>query len=224
MASVFSALQEKSYFTRKWGTDANVVEPYITGYHFAKFILPGAVTSVLPIQSASDVLSTTVLSATIPTGTLNSTEINGLGNIRWTAPTNMDVDSNVTFRFLETMGTPIRSIFHEYIKLIRDYRHGLSNLVAENYNKKNYGSTIYYWTTDPSGATVQYAACYAGAYPTKDPMDSFGHDLTANDKLEIDVDFKFDYAWQEDWVYTRCSGYNSQRNTSVVDVFAPTTV
>lgn len=203
-------------FTRRWGTTQSSVDPYITGYHFTHWAympqnLPNAVTHVsgdvsgMGLADIRNILSSACLSVTIPGGTLNKSEFNGLGNIRWSVPSNVDWDNNCSMRFLEASGTPIHSIIHGWVRMIRDYRFGVSLLAQSNeYTKANYAATVYYWTTEPNGTQVEFHCCMTGLFPSRDPSDQFGHDITAYDKLEIDVDFNVDYLWHENWTRQHC--------------------
>lgn len=221
MKNTFTALADGgNTFTRRWGTKNTVVDPYITGYHFTKWAyLPAKISESVGSTGVGDVsgigagqikriLESACLSVTIPGSVLNKTEFNGLGNIRWSAPTNVDVDNNTTMRFLETSGLPISSIAHGWIRMIRDYKTGASLLVSnDDYTKSNYAGTVYYWTTEPNGRVVEFSSCMTGVFPLRDPSDQFGHDITAYDKLEIDIDFNVDYMWREGWTKTQCQNY-----------------
>lgn len=202
-------------FTRKWGTLRSAVDPYITGYHFIKWTtlppdLPKTVKEIddgTGITRFADLLSSLCLQVTLPTGTVNRAEINGLGNLRSSVPSYVDWDTTVSMRFLELSGLPIYKIISGWVRLMRDYRIGVSKLTNNMYGKSRYAGTAYYWTTSPDGKTIEFACCLAGLFPLKDPIDSFGHDLTGIDKLEIDVDFNVDYIYRDSWVYQKVAAY-----------------
>lgn len=215
----FAALKNGSNnFTRKFGTVASAVEPYTTGFHFINFnYLPANLYKRVNSHSLNSVvdgnidikniLAGSIQSTTIPTKTLNKTEHIGLGGVRWGNPTNLDVDSTISMRFLEWSGTPIRKIFHGWVRTIRDLRTGVSNLEGNQYSKADYAGSCYYWTTKPDGVTIEYSALFTGIFPLKDPSELFGHDLGANDKLEIDIDFHVDWVWEEPWVEEVCADH-----------------
>lgn len=213
MSNSFSAVS-KNTFSRKWaGSDASAVDPYISGYfftHFAKvpdlgsFVKTGS-TSALNDRLVKDVLKGACLAVTIPGGTVNRAEFTGLGGVRWAVPTNVEFDNTVTFRFLEFATLPVFDILHAWVRMMRDYQYGTSDMPT--YTKSAYAGTAYYWTTQPDGKTIEYYACLSGLFPLKDPTDQYGGDLTAYDKLEIDVDFNCDYIWHEPWVKTNIGGY-----------------
>ena len=101
-------------------------------------------------------------------------------------------------------GLPISSIMHAWVKMIRDYRTGVSNLEGDdNYTKPNYACVMYYWTTKPDGKTLEYYACYDGCFPSKDPQDLLTSDIETVGRLDVEIEFNVDYAWHEPWVKTK---------------------
>lgn len=203
------------------GTGADIVaDPYISGYHFVSWTkLPTRLSEFISsgdgektsqqISSNAQIrtfLNGATLAVTPPGGTINKTEFTGLGNTKWAVPTSIDYGTSLTLKFLEFTHTPVLSIFHGWARLIRNYKTGLSEL-SENddaYTKSEYTGTMLYWTTKPDGKTVEYSAAYSGLFPLKDPQDLFSGDLTAIDKLEIDIEFNVDWIWHEQWVNAEC--------------------
>lgn len=208
-------------FSRKFGANSEglVVDPYITGYMFIKFakipdIVPQLMSSLYSSQMSEtqikNLLAASCTNFTIPGSTMNKTEIIGLGGIRHSYPTNGTYDNTVTMRFFEHSNLPIQKVFHSWFRAIRDYRTGASLMSGggkTTYTKANYAGACYYWTTRPNGIDVEYYACVTGLFPMKDPADMFGHDIGANDKLDIDMEFSCDYVWHEDWVYRKCQSF-----------------
>lgn len=231
MGNPFAVVSDQRQgFTRNYGgTGTNVTaDPYISGYHFIKFI-PGAWAShageamtgenlegIASLQDPGKLctfLAGACLAVTPPGGTLNKAEFVGLGGTKWSVPTNIDYGNTLTVKFLEFSWLPVLSIFHGWVKSIRDYRTGVTSIPASgsDYTKSEYAASMYYWTTKPDGKTVEYSAMYSGMFPTKDPQDLFTGDLTAVDKLEIDVEFNVDWIWHEDWVYSNCQDAANER-------------
>lgn len=233
---------------RNWGgTSENVAcEPYISGYSFIKWILPQCVNEYVTannkfFQNKNDqtylynygknscVLNSACTSVTPPGGTLNTIEYQGLGGTKWGVPGSIDYGSTISLKYIEFSGLPILRLHRAWVNMIRDNKIGLTALKGGSqgstvvngavYNKANYSATLLYWTTKPDGCTVEYYAAYSGVYPTKDPLDAFTGDITAIDKLEIDIDYHLDRIWHEDWVYEIAtkeasrSPYGSQGNT-----------
>jgi hypothetical protein len=150
-------------------------------------------------------LESSCLSVTPPGGTLNKTEFTGIGGIKWSVPTNVDYTNTVTVKFLEFTHLPIANIMHAWVRMIRDYKTGTTHLNDNDsaYTKSAYAGSMLYWTTKPDGVTVEYSAAYTGMFPGKDPQDLFTSDVTAIDKLEIDMEFNVDWIWHEAWVHTK---------------------
>jgi len=209
----------KNRFSRRWGgSTTDAVDPYVSGYFFCHFAqLPsklkesvdkGSIISGLADSTEiAQTLRSSALSVTIPGATMNKAEFVGLGGTKWSVPTNVEWDNTVTVKFLEFSTLPILSIIHGWVRMIRDYRSGVTQLTGSDYTKSNYSGNMYYWTTKPDGKTVEYASLLTGMFPMKDPTDQYGGDLTTVDKLELDIDFNVDYIWHEPWVYDRCQTF-----------------
>ncbi len=157
------------------------------------------------------VLAATCLSVTPPGGTLNKVEFTGLGGVKWAVPGNIDYGNTVSVKFLEMNRTPILDIMHGWVKMIRDYRTGVSNLddgvAGKGYSKPTYGGMMYYWTTAPDCKTIEYSACYDGMFPSKDPQDLYTSDVETVGKLDVEIEFNVDYVWHEDWVVNKCQSF-----------------
>lgn len=224
MKSSFAALKQNNLTRRFGGTITGVADPYISGYFFVFFdklptglasytqLLNGKLASTQEIQT---VLSATCLSCTPPGGTLNKVDFTGLGGVKWAVPGNIDYGNSVSLKFLEMSKTPIGDIMHSWVKMIRDYRTGVTGspdkeqtLIdreeGDGYSNKTYSSLLYYFTTAPDAKTIEYFACYDGVWPTKDPQDLYTSDVETAGKLEIEIEFNVDYAWHEQWVYNKC--------------------
>lgn len=203
-------------FTRKWGTEyGNVVNPLISGHFGVKFdITSDAFRLVADLarrtnknlnglteNSIPPLLESITRSVTIPGKTLNSTEITGIGGIKFVVPTTIEIDNNITVKFLELENNPVTTIFSTWCRLIKDSKTGASNLRGDWYSKEKYSTNLLYYTTKPDLVSIQYAAFYAGVWPKKDPADMHSFDLEAADRVEIDMDFAYDYVFEDRWVY-----------------------
>ena len=211
----------QNILTRKFGgTTVGVADPYVTGYHFIWFDkLPAAlaayvrdgISGLSSIGEMQSVLAASCLSVTPPGGTLNKIEYTGLGGVKWAVPGNIDYGNTVSVKFLEFNRTPLLDIMHYWVKLIRDYRTGITELEdgeqGEGYTKKTYAGLMYYWTTAPDAKTVEYYACYDGVFPAKDPQDLFTSDVETVGRLDLEMEFNVDYAWHEPWVYNKCKTF-----------------
>jgi len=221
----FSVTRDNVFSRKFGGTSIGVADPYVTGYHFIWFDqLPAKlVTSLVNYKGISGistnaeiqrVLAASCLSVTPPGGTLNKVEYTGLGGIKWAVPGNIDYGNTVSVKFFEFNKTPILDVMHGWVKMIRDYRTGASDLddselvgQSDGYSKSQYAGLMYYWTTAPDGLTVEYYACYDGVFPSKDPQDLFTSDVETVGRLDVEIEFNVDYAWHEDWVHTKCQGF-----------------
>lgn len=203
-------------FTRKWGTEAGgFVDPLLTGSFGIYFDVASPVWSHLSTVSAVYgkqqtslfpdtgrlLLESASRGVTIPGKTLNTTEIPGIGGIKFVIPTTIEVDNSVTIKFLEFEGTPVTSIFNLWVRLIKDSKNGLSTLRGTSLSKEEYSTNLLYYTTKGDGVSVQYAALYSGLWPKKDPAELHGHDIESVDRVEIDIDFAFDYVFEDSNVY-----------------------
>ncbi len=220
----------QNILTRKFGgTSAGVADPYVSGYHFVWFeklpaTLPNYVATGGPNSSGGEtssglnsngaiqnILAASCLSVTPPGGTLNKVEFTGLGGVKWAVPGNIDYGNSVSVKFLEFNRTPLLDIMHGWVKMIRDYRTGITDLEdgddGAGYSKSTYASIMYYWTTAPDAKTVEYYAAYDGVFPTKDPQDLYTSDVETVGRLDLDIEFNVDYTWHEPWVKTKCQGF-----------------
>ena len=220
----FAELAANQYTRKFGGTLKGVADPYVTGYHFIYFDnIPTGITSytqsmnsgLSDVSEIKSVLAAACLSVTPPGGTLNTVEFTGLGGIKWSVPGNIDYGTAVSVKFLEFSKTPIADIMHGWVKMIRDYRTGVTGLsdsggelksgpTGDGYTKKTYAANLWYWTTAPDGRTVEYAALYDGVFPKKDPQDLFTSDVETVGRLDIEIEFNVDYAWREPWVFDQC--------------------
>lgn len=195
------------------GATVGVAEPYISGYHFIWFDkLPSALTNYTSrgisgldnIDDIKKILAASCLSVTPPGGTLAKVEFTGLGGIKWAVPGNIDYGNAVSVKFLEFSKTPILDIMHSWVKMIRDYRTGVTELEDTDegigYSNRTYAATMFYWTTAPDAMSIEYYAAYDGVFPTKDPQDLFSSDIETIGKLDIEIEFNCDYPWHEPWV------------------------
>ena len=216
----FSELGQ-NILTRKFGgTTVGVADPYTTGYHFIWFeripvgilnYITDGISGISSTPEIQNILAASCLSVTPPGGTLNKTEYTGLGGVKWAVPSNVDYGNTVSIKFLEFNKTPILDIMHSWVKMIRDYRTGVTDLEdkedGSGYTKATYAGLMYYWTTAPDAKTVEYYACYDGMFPAKDPQDLYTSDVETVGRLDVEIEFNIDYAWHEPWVRSKCQSF-----------------
>jgi len=222
MKTSFAALRE-NLFSRKFGGLTGTADPYTSGYGFTWFdrlpralgdyvsLLDSNITSLSEVQL---ILSASCLSVTPVGGTLAKVELPGLGGLKWAVPGNIDYGNEISIKFLEFNKVPILNIFHAWIKMIRDYRTGATDLIdgdqGDGYSMKTFGCLIYYWTTAPDGVSVEYFVCYDGCFPLKDPQDLYSFDIESIARLDVEIPFHVDYAYREPWVLNYIKGIQEQ--------------
>ena len=232
MKSSFAAVKE-NILTRRFGGIKASAEPYVSGYHFIWFAeLPAKLadytrnmnSNLQSLDEIKNVLAATCLSVTPPGGTLGKVEFTGLGGIKWAVPSNIDYGNTVSVKFLEMSKTPILDIMHGWVKLIRDYRTGITELESGDqgagYTKKTYAGLMYYWTTAPDAKSIEYFAAFDGVFPSKDPQDLFTSDVETVGRLDIEIEFNVDYSWHEPWVFSKCKDFLGALGTAKAAVEA----
>jgi len=172
--------------TRKFGgTTVGVADPYVSGYHFVWF-------------------------DKIPPGLAGYIASNGISGISSTGEV-QNILAASCLSVLEFNKTPLLDIMHNWVKLIRDYRTGATDLEdgdqGEGYTKKTYAGLMYYWTTAPDAKTVEFYAAYDGVFPAKDPQDLFTSDVETVGRLDLEIEFNVDYTWHEPWVLDKCQKF-----------------
>ena len=86
----------------------------------------------------------------------------------------------------------------------------------KNYSKTGYAANFIYVATTPNAKTVEFAAYLTGLFPTKDPFDIYGGDITAIDKLDYEQEFSVDYIWVNDeWVKKKAETLISSLSSSI---------
>lgn len=208
--------------TRKFGgTTTGVAEPYLSGYFFIWFErlplkLPDytreGAAQVTDNGQIQNILAASCTGVTPPGGTLAKVEFTGLGGVKWAVPGNIDYGNEVTLKFIEFDKTPILDILHGWVKMIRDYRTGVTDTLqsgdtGSGYTKGVYSAIMYYWTTSPDAKSVEYYACYDGMFPSRDPQELYTGAIESVERLDVEVGFNVDYVWHEPWVKTRCESY-----------------
>ena len=226
MKNAFSNLANNQLSRKFGGNKTTVADPYVTGYHFIYWEkLPGGIgintanmSSGVSQSDIGTILQAACLSVTPPGGTLSQIEFAGLGGIKWSVPGNVDYGTTISIKYLEMNRTPILDIHHGWVKMIRDYRTGVSQIPenddGSDYSKNSYSGLLYYWTTDPSCSVIENFACFDGVFPLKDPQDLFSSDIESIGKLEIDIDYSYDYMWREEWVKAKCQTFNDALSAS----------
>lgn len=222
-ANVFSNIATRRF----GGTTFGWADPYVSGYHFIWFEnLPKQLPSYVLNEDLTDVtkvqnlLAASCMRVTPPGGTLNRIEFNALGGTKWGVPGNIDYGNQVTIQFLEFSDVPILEILNGWFTLMRDAVTGIADIddSLPSYTKSAYSATLLYFTSTPDLKGIEYYAYYDGVFPLKDPQDLFTGDITASDKLEIELDFNVDYVWHASWVYDKAEARLAAFRDSAIGV------
>lgn len=226
-SNVFSAAIRNNFSRNFGGTNVGVADPYLTGYffvHFRSTQVFGQIANIIKEDGVINIsegeipliLQACCTGVTPPGGTLASVDFPGLGGTKWGVPGNIDYGNTISLKFIELQGLPIYHVIHNWFKLIRDYRFGATTLEEGDqrtgYSKSKYACDLYYWTTAPDAQTVEFAVCYDGLYPTKDPQDLYSSDLETVGRLDVEIEFHLDYPWTESWVYDKCRNLATEVN------------
>jgi hypothetical protein len=201
----YSSLKNNLFSRRFGGTTKGTADPHITGYFYIQLEnLPPKLadgTGGLSTNDISLLIQSNTNSITLPGATLSKTTFDGLGGLKWHVPTMIEIGDTLTLKHVEFSGLPMFRIYHAWFNLIRDYRSGISQLKGSDYTKSSYACNLIYAAVKPDGLTVDFAVYATGMFPTKDPYDIYGSDITAVDKLEYEQEFSVDYIFVNDsWV------------------------
>jgi len=209
----------QNLFSRKFGgTNIGTSDPYLSGTFFIFFDrLPPKLSDYVKVMGNSkissnneikNILTASCSGVTPPGGNLNKVELPALGGLHWNVPGGIDYGTSISLKFLEFNKTPILDIVGGWFRLMRDYKTGVTDLIdgddGSGYTKSTYAGLLYYWTTSPDGNTVEFAACYDGVFPVRDPQDLYASDLENISRLDLDIEFNCDTPWREPWVLSKC--------------------
>lgn len=201
----------QNMFSRSFGgtKEPGVSDPYISGYGYLYFDnLPAFVLSINP--NAQKILSALSYVITPPAITLEKVTIQGVGGTQWSVPTRLNIANEFSVEFVELQGTPVSEIINGWITTIRDYRTGISNTASSTYNppiinntnptynKSLYAGTMYYWTVDPDGVTIETIWYYSGVFPLSFISSEFVTDVANNGELKLTVNFNVDNVYKYD--------------------------
>ena len=125
----FVTVVNQNQFDRNFGgTTKGVADPYISGYHFIKFVkIPelgdyakggDGAEAALSSENIQNLLAGSCLSVTPPGGTLNKAEFTGLGGTKFSVPTNIDYGNTMTIKFLEYSSLPILASIGGWVRMM----------------------------------------------------------------------------------------------------------
>lgn len=183
------------------------------------------ISGISSTSEIQNILAASCIGVTPPGGTLNSVDFTGLGGVKWSVAGNIDYGNSVSTKHIEFSKTPILDIFSSWVRMIRDYRLGISDILKEDdqgqgYALSDYSATMYYWTTAPDGLSIEYYACYDNVFPLKDPQDLYSSDIETVGRVDVEVEWRCSYPWHEPWVLQKCQSYASAITASAEAVKA----
>jgi len=215
----------KQHRTRNFGGTSNIYacEPYISGFFFIKWYLPETLTNFLNSyttsiennqtdfsqgggkkQTCENILSAACVGVTPPGQSIDFVEYRGSCGVVWNNPMRVNYGHSLNIKYIEMSGLPIYRIHKCWIDMIRDAHQGVEGKPYEpetTFQKQNYAGSVLYWTTKPDGCTPEYCCAYSGVIPERDNQESFGSDISGIDKVELDMSYRIDHLWTDQWVW-----------------------
>jgi len=211
--------ESRNLFNKRFNLGLNKEDAYVNGYFGIRFdIGPETIQAINksyevnagPPQKEPKAIwtpenATKMLSSlcegvtTVPGGTMNVAIMSGMGGPKWGAPSNVDFGDEITLRFRELSGMPIRTFITSWTNVVRNTNTGASQLRTEGmtspkggYTKKNFSASLLYWTMKPNARDVEMAFYFTGLWSTSDLRSQIATDLTTVDGQAFDVNFHVD--------------------------------
>lgn len=207
------AWADRNLFSKRFNLSLNQEDAYVSGYFGIRFQFASVLNDILKTGKISaggfdfkDVQQADLMLAalcegvtTVPGGTLNVVDMTAMGGVKWGAPGSIDHGDQITLKFREMSGMPIKKFITAWTNLIRNTNTGLSELhtdgaagTSTNYTKKNFSSDLVYWTTKPNGRDVEFAVKMTGVYSMSDLSSQIATDIATVDGQTFDVNFHVD--------------------------------
>jgi hypothetical protein len=203
--------ENRNLATRRFNLSLNQEDAFVLGYFGVSFEFSGASASEIArvAQNASDksadrrlwnesnlgdmFSSLTEAVSGVPGGTLNFVDVTAMGGTKWGIAGSIDFGDQVTLRFRELSGMPVRKAIAAWANLIRHTNSGLSMLSSnEEYTKTNWTADLTYWIMRPNGKSVEAGIVFQGIYPMSDLGSQINTDITSVDGQTFDVNFHVD--------------------------------
>lgn len=199
----------------------NPIDAYVTGYHYIFFEIGSELQKAIYGQivensvdgseksfdsNIAGILNIHNTNFTPAAISLNKTTVPGMGGRKYHQPTSMELGDNVSVNYNEYSGLPIYKIHKYWVNSIRNKDFGgIGSLDGKEGSpsftyKDDYSANIYYATVRPDGKTIETAQLYTGAFPTKIPSDSFASDIASIEKVDVSIDYSYDYLYDNEKV------------------------
>lgn len=204
------AWESRNLASRRFNLGLNQQDAFVLGYFGVNFEFSGASASEIAkaAQDASDysadrrlwdennlgVMFSSLTEAVsgVPGGTLNFVDVTAMGGTKWGIAGSIDFGDQVTLRFRELSGMPVRKAIAAWTNLVRHTNSGLSMLVDNEYTKTNWTADMTYWIMRPNGKSVEAGIVFQGIYPMSDLGSQINTDITSVDGQTFDVNFHVD--------------------------------
>jgi len=188
MSSDHSSYRYPDRYRQFFGEHSNNADPMISGFGFVFFtVLPPKLRSV----ENAHLLGALVNTITVPDITLNNIEYAGRDGGKWGVPGDVVMGGQtISMNFTELVGIPVHKLLSAWVTLMRNPQYGFMSEI--DWKQEQYKGRITYCTCTPD-LKVQFAAVYAGIYPTSIKDDAFGYDKTSQQAINIEAVFQFDH-------------------------------
>lgn len=172
------------------------------------------------VDGAGNMLSGLVEAVSgVPGGTLNFVDVVAMGGTKWGIPSNFDFGDQITLRFRELSGMPVKNMITSWVNLIRHSNSGVSMLPNGEYTKSNWTADLTYFILRPNGLSVEAGIVFEGIYPMSDLSSQIATDITAVDGLTYDVNFHVDAMYWDSNTTAKAQSIVSERYQSGVDTY-----
>ena len=186
--------------------DANLIDPFISGYYYLVWTrkpseMVGDGDGQIDPLFFSDIARVLNNAVTLPGATLNTTDVaTAFSNAsKISMPTSIERDNTFSVKFSEMSGLPIIRNIEKWVFGIRDPLTGLSSV--KDYSLKNISGELLVILTKPILASaakdnetngyIEKAYLFTNVFPTNVPDDVLSPNLETQDKVEVDIQFKF---------------------------------
>ena len=202
--------ESRNLCNKRFNLGLNQEDAFVSGYFGIRFKLSSTVSSEI-VKAASvasdgssdrrlwngenfsDMLSSLCEGVSgVPGGTLNKVDVTAMGGTKWGIVSSIDFGDQITLKFRELAGMPVKKLITAWTNLSRHSNAGTSMLIDAEYTKTNWSADLVYWLMRPNGKSVEAGIIYQGIYPMSDLSSQISTDITSVDGQTFDVNFHVD--------------------------------
>lgn len=188
-----------NFFSGSVPIGANSYDPYVSGYAFIAWVkVPSWISEVDKFKQLSQknfksfqgINNIELETEGTRTGfTTNETHYTkGIGN----------KSSEFTLKYQQHSGSPMTSLYNEWVSGIRDPKTGIATYPKEfgvEYHSNNHTGTLLYVVTRPDadnfdGNNIEFAALWTHVQPTRINLEHFNFESGSHDVFDLDQPFK----------------------------------